>query len=81
MTRDLATAVDHVLDLGLQAIVLAAEPPVFCAGGSLDDLLAPRAPLAEMYAGFLALAAAPVVTIAAVGGAALGAGVNLPARV
>ena len=78
LTRDLAAAVAHVLDGGVAAIVLTAEPPVFCAGGSLDDLLAPRAPLAEMYAGFLALAQAPVVTIAAVGGAAVGAGVNLP---
>jgi enoyl-CoA hydratase len=78
MTRDLADAVGQVLDLGVGALVLAADPPVFCAGGSLDDLLTPRAPLAEMYAGFLALANAPVVTIAAVGGAAVGAGVNLP---
>jgi enoyl-CoA hydratase len=78
MTRDLATAVAHVLDLGVGAVVLTAEPPVFCAGGSLDELLTPRAPLAEMYVGFRALANAPVVTIAAVGGAAIGAGVNLP---
>jgi enoyl-CoA hydratase len=34
--------------------------------------------LADMYAGFVALATAPIVTIAAVDGAAIGAGVNLP---
>jgi enoyl-CoA hydratase len=77
MTRDLAAAVRDTLDRGVGAIVLTAEPPVFCAGGSLDDLLEPRAELSEMYAGFLALADAPVVTIAAVNGPALGAGVNL----
>jgi enoyl-CoA hydratase len=44
----------------------------------LDDLHEPRAELSEMYAGFLALAHAPVVTIAAVDGPAIGAGVNLP---
>ena len=60
------------------AIVLTAEPPVFCAGGSLDGLLARDVPLDHLYRGFLALAAAPVPTIAAVGGPAIGAGVNLP---
>ena len=78
MTRALAAAVARALDEDAGAIVLAAEPPVFCAGGSLDDLLTPRAPLPESYVGMLALANAPVVTIAAVGGAAIGAGVNLP---
>jgi enoyl-CoA hydratase len=58
--------------------VLAAEPPVFCAGGSLDDLLERSRPLAETYEGFLTLADAPVPTIAAVAGPAIGAGVNLP---
>jgi enoyl-CoA hydratase len=78
MTRALAGAVADALADGARAIVLAADPPVFCAGGSLDDLLEPRAPLEETYAGFLALARCPVPTIAAVGGACVGAGVNLP---
>jgi len=78
MTRALAAAVEQALAADVGAIVLAADPPVFCAGGSLDDLLTPRAPLEESYVGMLALADAPVVTIAAVGGAAIGAGVNLP---
>lgn len=78
MTRDLAAAVARAQQQDVAALVLTAEPPVFCAGGSLDDLLAPRAPLADMYAGFLALAQAPIVTIAAVDGPAIGAGVNLP---
>ncbi|HMJ76571.1 MAG TPA: enoyl-CoA hydratase-related protein [Iamia sp.] len=78
MTRALAAAVGTALAAEVGAIVLTADPPVFCSGGSLDDLLAPRAPLEESYVGMLALAEAPVVTIAAVGGAAIGAGVNLP---
>jgi enoyl-CoA hydratase len=58
--------------------VLAAEPPTFCSGGALDELLEPVASLEEIYAGMLPLAEAAVPTIAAVGGAAIGAGVNLP---
>jgi enoyl-CoA hydratase len=74
----LATAVQGVLEEGAGAIVLTAEPPVFCAGGSLDGLLARDVPLDHLYRGLLALANAPVPTIAAVGGPAIGAGVNLP---
>ena len=60
------------------AIVLTAADPVFCSGGVLDDLISPRAPLIDVYAAFDALRTAPVVTIAVVTGAAIGAGVNLP---
>jgi enoyl-CoA hydratase len=74
----LAAAVHAVLADGAGAIVLSAELPVFCAGGSLDGLLARDVPLDHLYRGFLALANAPVPTIAAVGGPAIGAGVNLP---
>jgi enoyl-CoA hydratase len=78
LSDDLAAAVDSVLASDARAIVLTADPPVFCAGGSLDGLLDRRAPLSEMYAGMTRLAQAPVPTIAAVGGPAIGAGVNLP---
>jgi enoyl-CoA hydratase len=74
----LAAAVGSVLADDAGSIVLTAEPPVFCAGGSLDGLLARDVPLDHLYRGFLALATAPVPTIAAVGGPAIGAGVNLP---
>jgi enoyl-CoA hydratase len=50
---------------------------VFSAGGSVDDLLVPKAPLEDMYDAFTALAAAPMPTVAAVDGAAVGAGINL----
>jgi enoyl-CoA hydratase len=74
----LAAAVEAVLADDAGAIVLTADPPVFCAGGSLDGLLSRDVPLTDTYRGFLALANAPVPTIAAVGGPAIGAGVNLP---
>lgn len=60
------------------AVVLTAEPPVFCSGGNLDDLIEPKAPLSEIYEGFDALRRCPVPTIAVVDGPAIGAGVNLP---
>jgi enoyl-CoA hydratase len=78
LSDDLGAAVDSAMARGARAIVLTAEPPVFCAGGSLDGLLDRRVPLSEMYAGMLRLVDAPVPTIAAVGGPAIGAGVNLP---
>jgi len=78
LSDDLAAAVDEALARGARAIVLTAAPPVFCAGGSLEGLLDRRTPLSEMYAGMMRLADAPVPTIAAVGGPAIGAGVNLP---
>lgn len=78
LSDQLAAAVADVLDDGAAAIVLTAEPPVFCAGGSLEGLLKREVPLAETYAGYRALIDAPVPTIAAVAGGAVGAGVNLP---
>jgi enoyl-CoA hydratase len=78
LSNALAGAVQQALDADAGAIVLTAEPPVFCAGGSLDTLLRRDVPLAASYAGFTALAGAPVPTIAAVDTPAVGAGVNLP---
>jgi enoyl-CoA hydratase len=78
LSDQLAAAVSDVLAHGAAVIVLTAEPPVFCAGGSLDGLLNRTTPLRDTYAGHRALIEAPVPTIAAVAGAAVGAGVNLP---
>lgn len=77
LSDDLAVAVDTALAQDARAILLTAAPPVFCAGGSLEGLLDRTTPLAEMYAGTTRLADAPVPTIAAVSGPAIGAGVNL----
>ena len=78
LSNSLAAGVQYALDRNAGAIVLTAEPPVFCAGGSLDALLSREVPLVASYAGFIALANSPVPTIAAVSTPAVGAGVNLP---
>lgn len=78
LSEQLADAIETALGEDARVIVLTAAPPVFCAGGSIDNLLNPVVSLAYTYSGFRALASAPVPTIAAVAGAAIGAGVNLP---
>jgi enoyl-CoA hydratase len=77
-SRQLAEAIQQGLDEDARALVLRAEPPVFCAGGSLDDLLNLDVDLGPLYQGFLALASAPIPTVAAIDGACIGAGLNLP---
>ncbi len=65
-------------DDGVGAIVVTGEDPAFCAGGDLGELAAADpATLHTVYAGFLAVAECPLPTIAAVNGAAVGAGLNL----
>ena len=51
----------------------------FCAGADLDDLAAchDEETLRGIYSGFLRLAASPLPTVAAVNGAAVGAGLNM----
>ena len=71
---------------GVRAAVLAGGPPVFCAGGDLVDLgaVADEGPIAVndvVYTQFHrlvgALTSAPYPVIAAIDGAALGAGLDL----
>jgi enoyl-CoA hydratase len=78
LSRQLAGLVEEAVAAGAGALVLVADPPVFCAGGSLDGLLNRDAPLEDTYRGFEALVAAPIPTIAAVGDPVIGAGINLP---
>ena len=61
------------------AVVVTGAGRAFCAGADLDDLAACRdeATLSEIYSGFLRLAASPLPTVAAVNGAAVGAGLNM----
>lgn len=67
-----------VADEGVGAIVVTGEDPAFCAGGNLTELAdADHATLRSVYSGFLAVAACPLPTVAAVNGAAVGAGLNL----
>src|SRR5688500_3560292 len=61
------------------AIILTGAPPAFCAGADLEDLKNSRHrdSLGKIYAGFLRLAHTPLPTVAAVNGAAVGAGMNM----
>lgn len=79
MSRLLADAVGAaVADEAVGAVVVTGEDPAFCAGGDLAELAAadPET-LRAVYSGFLAVAACPLPTVAAVNGAAVGAGLNL----
>ena len=65
-------------DGGVGAVVVTGTPPAFSAGADLADLQdADRERLRRIYAGFLAVARCPFPTVAAVNGAAVGAGLNL----
>ncbi|NUT52157.1 MAG: enoyl-CoA hydratase [Saccharothrix sp.] len=65
-------------DADVHAVVVTGTPPAFCAGADLTALGEAREEgLRRIYAGFLAVARCSLPTIAAVGGAAVGAGLNL----
>jgi enoyl-CoA hydratase len=60
------------------AVVVTGSPPAFCAGADLSHLgTSRREGLLGIYEGFLRVARSPLPTIAAVNGAAVGAGMNL----
>lgn len=60
------------------AVIVTGAGSAFCAGADLGDLrTATRASLATIYEGFLRIARSPLPTLAAVNGAAVGAGMNL----
>jgi enoyl-CoA hydratase len=77
LVRALSEAVERAAADGSRALVLRNTPPVFSAGGSVDELLEPTVDLPEIYRAFHALDEAPMPTVAAVDGAAIGAGVTL----
>lgn len=67
---------------GVGAVVITGEPPAFCAGADLSHLSSSsdggaEAGLLAIYEGFLRIGRSPLPTIAAVNGAAVGAGMNL----
>lgn len=65
-------------DASVGALVITGAPPAFSAGAVLDDLDgADEERLKGIYEGFLAVARFPRPTLAAVNGAAVGAGLNL----
>jgi len=68
-------------DPAVGALVVTGAAPAFCSGADLSELGASRASRADglrrVYEGFLAVARSPLPSIAAVNGAAVGAGMNL----
>jgi enoyl-CoA hydratase len=66
-------------DDDVRAVVLTGTPPAFCAGADLAVLrdATDADQLRSIYRGFLRVAASTLPTVAAVNGAAVGAGVNM----
>lgn len=82
LAEDLVTAIRDVeCDETIGAVVLTGEPPGFCAGADLSQLAGAGGSredgLRRIYQGFLAVAECTLPTVAAVNGAAVGAGMNL----
>ena len=80
MITELIAAFDRLeTDASVGAVVITGAPPAFCAGADLSHLgSAPSGDgLRGIYEGFLRVGRSPIPTIAAVNGAAVGAGVNL----
>ena len=65
-------------DDAVGAVVVTGAAPAFCAGADLGDLAkAGATELKAIYEGFLRVARSTLPTVAAVNGAAVGAGINL----
>ena len=82
LCRELSAAVANAnADLQVKAIVITGAAPAFCAGADLNDLKAAAGGNTEalhaVYQSFTDVANSPLPTIAAVNGAAVGAGMNL----
>ena len=79
MSEQICAAVDRAeSDPGVHAVVVTGAGKAFCAGADLSALgAAAREGLERLYAGFLAVGRCALPTIAAVNGAAVGAGLNL----
>jgi enoyl-CoA hydratase len=79
MVDEIVAAMDRIeVDPGIGAVVVTGAAPAFCAGANLGNLAtATGESLGVIYEGFLRIARSPLPTIAAVNGAAVGAGMNL----
>ena len=83
MNDELLAAFDTLeADSEVGAVVLTGEGRAFCAGAVLDDLLdagrgSDDGTLPDIYRGFLRVAHSTLPTVAAVNGAAVGAGMNM----
>ena len=79
LVSDIKQAMDEIeADQTIGAIIVTGAAPAFCAGANLGNLAeADGESLTKIYEGFLRIARTPLPTIAAVNGAAVGAGMNL----
>lgn len=79
MVAEIVAAMDRAEgDPDIGAVVVTGAPPAFCAGANLGNLAEATAEgLEAIYEGFLRIARSPLPTLAAVNGAAVGAGMNL----
>jgi enoyl-CoA hydratase len=79
MVEEIVAAMEDVeADDSIGAVVVTGAPPAFCAGANLGNLAeADGSSLGSIYEGFLRIARSPLPTLAAVNGAAVGAGMNL----
>ena len=79
MVDQITAAMDRIEgDQNIGAIIVTGAPPAFCAGANLGNLQNSSADsLGAIYEGFLRIARSPLPTLAAVNGAAVGAGMNL----
>lgn len=79
MVGGIAEAFDALeADEAVGAIVVTGAPPAFCAGADLSHLGSSREDgLRRIYEAFLRLSRCPLPTLAAVNGAAVGAGLNM----
>ena len=80
MVDEIVAAMDEIeADENVGAIVVTGAPPAFCAGADLGNLggTGDGPGFRTIYEGFLRVARSPLPTIAAVNGAAVGAGMNM----
>lgn len=79
MVAEIVETMDRVeADAEIGAVVVTGAAPAFCAGANLGNLAeATGDSLGSIYEGFLRIARSPLPTLAAVNGAAVGAGMNL----
>ncbi len=84
LVAEIVAAMDDLdADPGVGAVVVTGAPPAFCSGADVQALAAMASGTDEpgdvraIYAGFLRILDSPLPTVAAVNGAAVGAGCNL----
>jgi enoyl-CoA hydratase len=79
MVQAISAAFDAAeADESVGAVVVTGAAPAFCAGADLSQLGASKEDgLRAIYEGFLRISRCPLPTLAAVNGAAVGAGVNM----